>query len=138
MDFWVPLPGTTKVVMPMAFDDPFEMPDPFAPRRPRMPQAPRMTLDPEHSASIGRQVLNATTGGLQYALGSLDKPHQVVTNLLMGRPGAALRNAVPFSHAMGLAGPEDEVTGRDLTDAYGLTNKKDKGWGSWVLDWQQM
>ena len=115
----------------MSFDDPFST-DPFgAPRRPRQKLPMNQPLDPEASASLGRQVLNTGLGGLRQVLGALDKPHQVVNNLLVGRPGAALRNAVPFSHAIGLAGPEDEVTGRDLTDAYGLTSKNDKGWGSW-------
>jgi len=118
----------------MAFSDPFSSaPDPFGGvvSRPRQRAAMNQPLDPEQSQSLGRQVLDTGLGGLRQVLGALDKPHQVVNNLLVGRPGAALRNAVPFSHAMGLAGPEDEVTGRDLTDTYGLTDKSDKGWGAW-------
>ena len=117
----------------MPFADPFERSSPFGNfgRRRQEPGPLAQPFDPEESASIGRQILDVGKGGLHQFLGAIDKPHQVATHLLAGQPLAALRHAVPFAHAMGLTGDNEEITGRDLLDMYGVTNKKDKGWGAW-------
>ena len=67
---------------------------------------------------------------LNYLGSALDKPGRAVRGLLSGnlREGLA---AVPFSDSMGLTDEHQRVSGRDLTDKWGVTRKGDKGWGSW-------
>lgn len=69
---------------------------------------------------------------LEYIGGSIDKPGRAVRGLLTGklREGMA---AIPFSDTMGITNPEDRTSGRDLTDKAGITQRGDKGWGSWGM-----
>ncbi len=128
--------------------DPFAIPDPFSRRDPlasigkipglddggtarRQRAEHRRPLPPEQSDSFAKQALNSGTSGLSYVLGTLDKPGQAVRGVLAGKGVSSLKHLVPFSDTMGLTTEADHTSGRDITDAYGLTRKGDKGWGSW-------
>lgn len=57
---------------------------------------------------------------------------RAVRGVLGGKP-RELASFVPFSDRFGLTDPNDIVSGRDLTDAAGLTRKGDSDWGSFGL-----
>lgn len=61
--------------------------------------------------------IDKTTGG------------RAVRGLLAGKPRELL-SPIPFSDTMGLTDSKDSTSGRDLTDAYGLTHKGDNSFGS--------
>lgn len=72
----------------------------------------RLPLDPEVSQSMRQTLLDAGKTGIQGAFSTLSAPGDYTRGLLAGRPG-------------------ERLTGRELTDAWGLTNKRDKDWLSW-------
>ncbi len=122
--------------------DPFQGHDPLASigkisglsqgHGPRVARASfRMPLPLDQSESFGKQVLDSGASGLSYILGTLDKPGQAIRGMLAGHGVAALKHLVPFSDSMGLTTDADHASGRDLTDQYGITDKRDKGWGAW-------
>jgi hypothetical protein len=99
---------------------------------PRVTRPPfRMPPSPERSESLGKRVLDSGSSGLLYVLGTLDKPDKAVRGVLAGHGVLALKHLVPFSDSMGLTTDAGHVSGRDLTDQYGLADKWDKGWGAW-------
>ena len=69
---------------------------------------------------------------LQYVGDSLDKAtgSRALRGLLGGKPRELL-SVVPFSDRIGLTDERDITSGRQLTDAYGITSRSDKGWGGW-------
>jgi hypothetical protein len=92
----------------------------------------RRPLPPERLGSVANHILSTGASGLSYVLGTLDKPGQAVRGLLAGHGPSALNHLVPFSDSMGLTTEADHVSGRDLTDSWGITDKRDKGWGGWL------
>lgn len=54
---------------------------------------------------------------------------RAVRGLLAGKPRELL-SPIPFSDSMGLTDHKDATSGRDLTDAYGLTDKNSNSFGS--------
>lgn len=96
----------------MAFDDPFALPDPFAPRRVAQVSAvPSLPPDEEQSA-LGR-IADLGLSGLGFVGGILNKPGRIVRGLLGGQPRELL-NAIPFSDALGITDPSQQVHGTDL------------------------
>jgi hypothetical protein len=76
-------------------------------------------------------MLDALLNALNYAGSSLDKlGPRPLRGLLGGKPHE-LASIIPFSDTAGLTNPADAVTGRDLTNKWGLTDPSDKGWGAW-------
>lgn len=92
----------------------------------------RRPLGADEKQSYGKQLLSAGGSALNYMLGSANKPGRAVRGLLGGKPQEALA-AIPFSDTLGISNPDNEVTGRNLMDRYGVTQKGDKGWGAWGL-----
>ncbi|WP_435018246.1 hypothetical protein TA3x_000201 [Tundrisphaera sp. TA3] len=70
--------------------------------------------------------------GLQVGLDALDKPGRAVRGVLSGK-FRELGNLIPFSDTLQITDARDKTSGRDLTDAIGLTSKSSKGWGAWGL-----
>ena len=68
---------------------------------------------------------------LNYVGSSLDKTGPRPLRGLLGGKPRELLSAVPFSDTMGLTDPKDIVSGRNLTDQWGVTDKHDQGWGAW-------
>lgn len=93
----------------------------------------RRPLPPEQSESLGRQVLNTGASGLNYILGTLDKPGQAVRGVLAGNGASSLKHLIPFSDSLGITTDADHVSGRDLTNKLGITSRHDDGWGAWGL-----
>lgn len=112
----------------MAFDplDPFSgvfgIPGVAQPLQQRQAQPP--PLQPEEEATLLDRIGAAGLGGLSFIGGILNKPGRVVRGLLGGAPREAL-NVLPFSDALGITRPEDEVRGSDLLHSAGLTSTKD-------------
>jgi hypothetical protein len=76
-------------------------------------------------------MLDELLNALSYAGSSLDKlGPRPLRGLLGGKPHE-LASIIPFSDTAGLTSPADVVTGRDLTNKWGLTDPSDKGWGAW-------
>jgi hypothetical protein len=122
----------------IASNDPFEKNDPFSSSndpfggpRARQRSSFRKPLPDDESESFAKQALNTGASGLQYVLGTLDKPGQAVRGLLAGKGASSLKHLIPFAESAGLTNESDHTTGRDLTDKIGLTSRGDKGWGSW-------
>lgn len=90
----------------------------------------RRPLPPEESAGLRSQLATTGMSALSWLGSSLDKPGRAVRGALAGRFGE-LGALVPFSDSMGLTDPENAVSGRNLTDRWGLTSRGDKGWGAW-------
>ncbi len=95
----------------------------IANQRAPSPQPP--PLSPEDTATILDKIGAAGLGGLSFVGGILNKPGRIIRGLLGGAPREAL-NAIPFSDALGITKPEDEVRGTDLLDKIGITNKDDE------------
>ncbi|SIO38168.1 hypothetical protein SAMN05444166_4246 [Singulisphaera sp. GP187] len=76
-------------------------------------------------------LLSTTLGAVGAAGEALDKVTggRALRGALAGKP-RELMSFVPFSDSMGLTNEKDKTTGRDLTDAYGLTRKGDDSLGS--------
>ncbi len=96
--------------------NPFVANDPFAafapqPAQQRAPQLPPMT--PEEESSLLEKIGSVGLGGLSFLGGILNKPGRVVRGLLGGQPREAL-NLIPFSDALGITDPTQEVRGQDL------------------------
>ena len=68
---------------------------------------------------------------LNYVSSSLDKAGPRPLRGILGGKPRELLSAVPFSDTMGLTDPKDIVSGRNLTDNWGVTDKHDQGWGAW-------
>jgi hypothetical protein len=75
---------------------------------------------------------NAIMDALGYVGDSLDKPGRAVRGVLAGKGREALA-AVPFSDSLGITDAKDRTSGRDLTDAYGLTRSGSRSFGSHAL-----
>ena len=87
-------------------------------------------ISPAERASFGKELIGKATGGLGYALGTLNKPGRAVRGLLAGRP-SELANLIPFSDSMGITDPAKEVTGKKLLEHAGILRPGDKSWGAW-------
>ena len=118
--------------------DPFIGSDPFkglggsdAISQPRQRPTYRKPLPEDESQSLGKQVLGVGTSGISHVLGALDKPGQAARGVLARKGIGSLKHLVPFSDTMGLTTEMDHTSGRDLTNAMGLTERGDKGWGAW-------
>lgn len=81
---------------------------------------------PEEQETLLGKVGRKTLSGLQWVGESLDKPGRAIRGLLAGRPGELL-DAIPFSDTLGLTTPEDDVSGRDLLETYGVLGKNTPG-----------
>jgi hypothetical protein len=55
---------------------------------------------------------------------------RAVRGALGGKPREML-SVLPFSDSLGITDHKDRVSGRNLTDKYGLTRRGDNGWGAW-------
>src|SRR4051794_21758278 len=77
-------------------------------------------------------LLDATLGAVGAVGEGIDKftGGRALRGALAGKP-RELASVIPFSDSMGLTSAADKTSGRDLTDAYHLTDKKDQGWGAW-------
>lgn len=91
-------------------------------QQPRPPQPPPLT--DEETSSILDKIGAAGLGGLSFVGGMLNKPGRAVRGLLGGAPREAL-NLIPFSDALGITKPEEEVRGTDLLRKAGLHNEDD-------------
>jgi hypothetical protein len=91
----------------------------------------RRPLLAEQSESLACHVISTGASGLSYILGTLDKPGQAVRGVFAGNGFSSLKHLIPFSDSLGITPEKDHVSGRDPTDRWGLTDKRDKGWGSW-------
>lgn len=69
---------------------------------------------------------------LGYASDALDKPGRAVRGLLAGKGREGLA-AIPFSDSLGITDAKQRTSGRDLTDALGVTDKGDQSFGSHAL-----
>lgn len=98
-----------------AMNDPFRMPDPFRlAQQPRPQQQPGIPpLTPEEEASLLESIGSGALGGLAYIGGALMKPGRAVRGLLGGKSREAL-NLIPFSDALGITDPAEQVHGTDL------------------------
>jgi hypothetical protein len=90
----------------------------------------RTPLPPEESESLKDQLIHHGLSGLSYIGSALNKPGRAARGLLAGKWREGLA-AIPFSDSLEITNPEDEVTGRDLTNMLGLTDRRDTGWGAW-------
>lgn len=99
-----------------AFADPFS-PQPVAARQP----SPIPPITEAEKQSLLAQIGSAGLGGLSYIAGALNKPGRVIRGLLGGQPREAL-NIVPFSDALGLTDPSQEVHGSQINANLGLTD----------------
>ena len=70
---------------------------------------------------------------LGYVGDSLDKLGGRPTRGLLGGHSRELASIIPFSDRLGITDPNDLVSGRDLTDKFGLTRKGDTGLASHAL-----
>jgi hypothetical protein len=70
---------------------------------------------------------------LGYVGDSLDKLGGRPTRGLLGGHSRELASIIPFSDRLGITDPNDIVSGRDLTDKFGLTRKGDTGLASHAL-----
>ena len=98
------------------FNDPFRMPDPFrmGPRLPQQVQQPAIpALTPEEESGMLESIGSGALGGLAYIGGALMKPGRVIRGLIGGQPREAL-NLIPFSDALGITDPAQQVHGTDL------------------------
>jgi len=118
---------------PFSSRDPFSSGDLFGGSGRPQRAAFRKPLADDESESFAKKALNTGASGLQYVLGTLDKPGQAVRGVLAGKGVSALKHLVPFADTAGLVTDADHTSGRDLTNKYGLTQKNDKGWGAWGL-----
>jgi hypothetical protein len=105
----------------MVFDpnNPFAIQDPFSVFGRQQTAATQQTMPPlthEEEKSLMDKIGAAGLGGLSFIGGILNKPGRVVRGLLGGTPREAL-NVIPFSDALGITRPEDEVRGQDLLGA---------------------
>ena len=91
----------------------------------------RVPFPDEVAKGFGQRVLDIGASGLSYVAGALDKPGQAVRNVLAGRPMSALKMLTPFSESLGIADKSDHISGRQLLDSYGMTDKNDNVWGAW-------
>jgi hypothetical protein len=97
--------------MPQLFQ-PFDLGMPqFGFQAARQPMIPDIPLEEEEGilSSIGSGLLS----GLSYVGGALNKPGRMIRGLLGGQPRELL-NILPFSDAMGITDPTQEVRGADL------------------------
>jgi hypothetical protein len=76
-------------------------------------------------------LLESTLGAVGQAGEAIDKVTggRALRGALAGKP-RELASFVPFSDTMGLTDEKDKTSGRDLTDAYGVTSKGDTSFGS--------
>lgn len=99
--------------MPLSLDDPFAaFTDPFgSSRRSTGPAIP--SLAPEEEQSALSKIADLGLSGLGFVGGVLGKPGRIVRGLLGGQPRELL-NAIPFSDALGITNPSEQVHGTDL------------------------
>lgn len=81
---------------------------------------------PEERESIISKVGRKSLSGLQWVGESLDKPGRAVRGLLAGKPGELL-DIIPFSDTLGLTTPENDVSGRDVLEKYGVLGTNTPG-----------
>src|SRR4051794_40946856 len=86
----------------------------------------RRPLPPDQSADMMRQLTGHATSLLQEGGAILDKPGRAVRGALGGKPNEMLA-ALPFSDTLGITDPRNRVSGRDLTNQWGITRRSDKG-----------
>jgi len=99
----------------LPFPDPFDIfRRPLAPIAARTPSIPPLT--PEEESSILGQIGHGALSGLSYVGGALNKPGRAIRGLLGGQPREML-NVIPFSDALGITDPTQEVRGTDLIGA---------------------
>jgi hypothetical protein len=107
----------------------FDQPEPFTKFKPREYRQP---LGKAKADETMQKLTGYTTSALQTGLDILDKPGRAVRGLLGGNLREGLAWA-PFSDTVGATDPSQKVTGRDLTNKLGLTNKYRNGWGEWGM-----
>lgn len=74
--------------------------------------------------SLWSSGLDAGLGALSWVGGTLDKYDNAFRNLIGGRPGAALRSAIPFSDTLGIYDPKtDYMSGQDLLQRFGILDQ---------------
>lgn len=76
-------------------------------------------------------LLDSTLGAVGQVGEAIDKVTggRAVRGTLAGKP-RELASVIPFSDSMGLTDANDKTSGRDLTDAYGITGKGDNSFAS--------
>lgn len=103
-----------------AFNDPFGQAAPLPP-----PQAPPVPpISEEDRRNILEKIGSAGLGGLSAIAGAINKPGRAVRGLLGGNLREAL-NLIPFSDALGITDPTQEVHGHDILRNLGVHNEKD-------------
>lgn len=76
-------------------------------------------------------LMSSTLGAIGQVGDAVDKVTggRALRGVLAGKP-RELASVVPFSDSMGLTDEHDKTSGRDLTDAYGITGKGDSSLGA--------
>lgn len=105
--------------MPLLQDwnQPFQPMMPFGFQQPQQQMAP--PPDPVQQQSLLDSIGSGALSGLGYIGGALDKPRRALWGLLGGQPREAL-NLVPFSDAMGLTDPNQQIHGSDVLRNMGM------------------
>ncbi len=75
--------------------------------------------------------MSALLDALGYVGDSFDKLGGRELRGALGGKYRELASIIPFSDRVGITDPHDIVTGRNLTDKWGWTDKGDQGWGAW-------
>ncbi len=125
-------------------ENPFDFPNPFtmsgrnpapngaiaapmnSPQNPDdMPgQLPAPPMTPEEHQNLLERIGSGLGSGLSFVAGALNKPGRAIRGLLGGTPREAL-NLIPFSDALGITDPTQEVRGSHLLYNMGITDNKD-------------
>lgn len=76
-------------------------------------------------------LFNATLGAVGQVGDAVDKVTggRALRGVLAGKP-RELASVIPFSDSMGLTNEKDKTSGRNLTDAYGITSQGDHSFGA--------
>jgi hypothetical protein len=95
-----------------------------------IPRAPDRGPEVPSLADQGMGLLEALQGALGYLGSSLDKLGGREFRGLLGGHPEELLSAVPFSDELGWTNPRNIVSGRDLTNRWGVTDPSDRGLGA--------
>jgi hypothetical protein len=81
-------------------------------------------LLPEEEDEFATGLLGQSMGLMQYFGETIGKSSRASRGLLSGRPEAIL-NLIPFSDALGITDPQEDISGRQLLEQWGLAGPND-------------